>query len=1112
MARRDLVAITKHPDAISIKDKILFGEKRDGKLSFISLSERFLKEDPVNLDVTDTILESSDLLSVRTRNLINDIKNDSDINKAILDEMKKISTLSSGMLLETVTSTFSTVFLKRKELDGIMDDLYSRRLLCYENLLTTYLGAFYYNMINLKYSEALDYDKLQNTFDVTLNDKFIENLDAMYRVAVVKTDISNTSVTFSPTELQLIKRYAKYFYDLYEDIKESAGLENTSVTYEGMKGFSEIQVFSSPESKVKGSIQFTSNGTDVETIEDVSNIDGIKVNVIATQDMIIQDGSKEYPFIINKNSDFTDIYLNRGYRSYFKLNCDVNLTFGDLDLNANLDGNGHVITYSGISIKTGKTTELKNLKIKATSIIDVNVSLGGTIENVDIFFTNSSVFPNLLGILVNATSTFECLKTDGEADISSITNLNIYSTSYIPRGLDFKKKFKVTKVSDTNDAGEEMENSSHYKVEFDNDSNGDNILIPSRSSKVAKAIVSVSSYDYIFKDTVILTESLSLDTENQEDTNYKLFKNADGTTVMKFDNTLLQNFEIVTLTTKIHPEGDKSGEDTVDCTHSVNIAPIFDKLTFNKSNGEYKLDAATVDVLSPQAATLKSLADISSYYFIEEKIAKYKFKKDEEEIRMNNDADLIYKLLLDISALRYNVDKAAESAAECKKVSLDYVTDMIQSFSHIEGLRAEKDSFYDTTYSTNLSTVFEMLGSYISMMNNDYGTEEVIDAKEEANKYVSMIGSEINTLVLGLTQSIILLNKELDNYLVFHDIESTHGKNLVKAAKTFSDVLLGLKDEGATFKVIAPAAIRSYDNNWSIPFGRYSNDGASGLAQLYMSQELGINLLGLSVSDTSTVNSSIKSIVNDIILRMYRKKLLVKNGKILWMEELDYERILANEYNISVNEDAPYESVTPQLGELDSKFLFLNNIDVTDILLNDKSYLIMDDHLNLILEMNFIEYILSKPNASEALLKVRLINDVFKSCKRNFKTLLMEYHFRNVLKKIVKTSEGTNSILNPIIGEISEYSSTSEVEELIKKYIAVWMFNYFSQYSESGSILRFMDPGSNEIVQFLYNYSNTKFMNEFSAGTTFWKEAVQFLKDACTKVKDLWNNLIDWIF
>ena len=398
---------------------------------------------------------------------------------------------------------------------------------------------------------------------------------------------------------------------------------------------------------------------------------------------------------------------------------------------------------------------------------------------------------------------------------------------------------------------------------------------------------------------------------------------------------------------------------------------------------------------------------------------------------------IIKDILSNIAVLRESLEQTRSEAASAKSASLNSITDYLQSITYIEAMRATEDSSYDTTYTTNIKSMLETLAGYISVITSGYEADGLEDPYKNALKYIMLIESESDSLIIGLVESIKLINREIDNYQIFHDMSSgNYGNKLYKICQSVSDVLAddnyANNANSSSFNLTVPT-IRPF-KVWLDTFDRYTNDGAISIAQIYLSQELCINVLKLKVSNNTITNKTLKSLVTDILLRSCKKKLLcTTDGKIINIQALSYEDELINDYGIQVVEDAPYEDIAFQLTSLDPNLGILNSLDVTDNLLNPDEDLSKITKLTNMIELDMIKYILSDSVPTNIISRVSTIDRCLNTCNKNFKTLLFEYHFRKVVEMIINVAKNnSNSTINGITNSLAEYIKYDKTEKLIK--------------------------------------------------------------------------------
>lgn len=1018
--------------------------------------------------------------SQRISNIISSQTSITKLNETILDEMKKESEKITDLSLENIYIKSLEVVKLRDELNANFIKLQDRRLMLYENLISTVLYKFYHSLAANAVTSSLDSQIIESTFNLDINSDLLTNLDGFSIVVSEKQgSSSSTGITLSQDEKALIMKYGKYFLNLYDSIKEPVNLGETYITYTGMVGKYKTLFFDNDNSNISGEIYFKNDSGDVIDIDkidmkDVSTIpEKLNVTIVADTDIRVQIGDTNNPYIIESSNDFINNYLTcKDPSKYFVLNKDISILSKDnLPMIANLNGNGHSITFSGSSIKTGSSTIIENLTFRlmsSTALGNFKFYLGNTFKLVNIVFTNPSY--TLGGDILFIGRSDDDLGTIYFP--TELEDVHIYTklgrNVKIENHEDSNKKFGIIKKEDKN----------YYELVISSDADTNKYLIGSQDEP--EIVIDELPNTIITSGTTLFSGELTISDEIE---NMKYFKNDDDTVSMRFDKTYSNTCEIQKLKYN-------------------DIENIVPSLTTTKFTGKDYGVSSKNKTTSSQVRTVNAIANLAAYTYLDDKINKKVIKTDEM---------IVKDILSNIAVLRESLEQTRSEAASAKSASLNSITDYLQSITYIESIRAAEDSSYDTTYTTNIKSMLETLAGYISVITSGYEVDGLEDPYKNALKYIMLIESESDSLIIGLVESLKLINREIDNYQIFHDMSiGNYGSKLYKICQSVSDVLAddNYKDNAnsSSFNLTVPT-IRPF-KTWLDTFTRYTNDGAVSIAQIYLVQELCINVLKLKVSNNTITNKTLKSLVTDTLLRSCKKKLLcTTDGKVANIQALSYENELINDYEIQVVEDAPYEDIAFQLTSLDSNLGILNSLDVTDILLNPDEDLSKITKLTNMIDLDMIKYILSDSVPTNIISRVSTIDRCLNTCNKNFKTLLFEYHFRKVIEMIINIAKNnSDSTVNGITNSLAEYINYSKTEKLIKKYIAVWNFKFYSEFSNTGTIFKFIEDKN--FVSFMYNYSETMYLREFEITLN----AKGIINKIFNTIKNLWNGLIDWIF
>lgn len=1033
-------------------------------------------------------------LSVRVKKLLSDAKNLSNINSKIYNDLKSDKISDSTKILNELNTVHNEMASLRDDLDKCMTALYKERVRLYENLLTTCLARYYYEISKDALDESLRAERIRLYTDPTINPEMVKKLNEM---SIMCTQLSDSSllqvdpnndelkesndIKFNSTIINNIKSLSNYFNNLYNDIKSSVDLDETFITKTGVTGLKKVYKIGGSESQIEGMIRFyNSSNTEVDIIKDGAiDVKSIRLNLNAKTDIILQEGSENNPYIINNEKDFRR-YTRSSSKKHFKLGKDLSVTLlGKVRFAGNLDGDGHSLKIIGGDILLPAGSTVKNLKLMVvsavTDVLDITdriIDLKGSMENVDIFtHGDRKVIP---------TPPF-IVKSDIKIISDDIDGMSVVSlknvTLRIPNnktGCDVKISEAYVKASYKIEEGQEqkdilcLENSDEMITEVFS-------LEPDKGNGFKGSNKTYEAKNISAGENIIYDETLTYD----ESSGY--FIDSDSLSTSKIAIEMSKDlkskitFKLIMYETKPEESNDEndSGGSTY-IPYEIDLVESINGTEFDCSSTlfSYKYGDMDISVMSNELEFFMLLGKVASYLFIDDKI------KD-----CNNDADknlLIYTLGVDIANLREILDIVTEDLSNKKADSLDKISKITQSLTTIDGFRATNDSNFDSSLTTNLSSLLNDVSSFSGMISMGLDISDVIDVQSKVSSSLKLVEDETNVLAMTIAESIIKVNSVIDNFLGIHAVDNLAGNALKNAAVSYANAIYSTLDQDNMS--IAPGHIRLF-SDWREDFEMYSADGISALSQLYMVQELCINVINFEIDSNDRVNIALKSIVNNILLSMYKKKLLFSGGQMVIIEELEYEKELVNDHNIQVSENAPYEIINPVIGDMDKNLKLLNTFDTMELIFDSSTFDDPSNKFNKLFSMSISKYIFKDSIPYNIMERIRLLHSNFTTCVKNFKTILLEFYFRSFLKRILNiSSSDTNSIIYNYNKELSEYIETDEIKDILEKYSAVWKFNFIARYSPVSSILNVLESQQGGIKRFLYNRSGSITDNRYPDG------------------------------
>lgn len=781
--------------------------------------------------------------------------------------------------------------------------------------------------------------------------------------------------------------------------------------------------------------------------DESGEIISLKLTLKAATDITLADGSQNYPFIINGPDDFNR-YLEAGSSTYWILNTDVYAN-KNISFKANLDGNHHILTApDNIEFSYGT---VKNLKIRMNGTLPSKVSI---LKDKD---TNELVKQSI--------ETTVCFYPE----VSSVVHISEYCT------LSYSSSNKCYTI----DAIGDDKNSVGWNKEY--------------TCTVSHSPNETTTFDSVKTGEIVLSD-IEL---TKDDSDKNLWKDEADEVYVRF-NDIIDLADTVTISKLMYgrPSAENSdstatvaeteGSNTTSETPKADISKCSGSLQFRKSDNSLKLSkgVGNPELLAGSLGLAHALAAVAAYKYATEESA------DSNDCSPSSVRNALNNLKSMISSFN-------ETSEDTRSNLLNESTDVINKRTYIETYRQSSDSNYNSDLCSNLETLFQGVISSVSLMGADTGLDSF---KEDLEEYRTLLDLETRTLIIGITSSISKLNYEIDNFSMVHSLEDNYKDSFTKMIDAFLRAF-------SQKPLSSGRGYRSFADQWMSGIRPFTRDSISELAQLYINQEIGINLLGVGMKDRDDYKVSIRSLVNDLIIRMYKKHLIQnKNGVPIVIKEIDNEYDLLHSYGIFVSPDAAYEAVDYNITKLIPMLKELDDINVEDILLDSTSYLITEKNIDYLIESAILIYLLEEKRSNGVLSRIRYLKTLLNDSIKNFKTLLVEYHFMKVLERLSRhdLSEET-TILDGIQSDIKSLTDLEDIESRLKKYISVWQFRYYSEFSETGSILRFLGTISDDITKFLYNFSDAQYQRTTADDRSIAEKVL-------TSVKMLWSSITNWLF
>lgn len=1029
--------------------------------------------------------------------------------KAELDATRTERVLKDS---DELRNSIDKIISKREEVKDNVSSLYIIRNIAYENLLSSIIGNYYAtklinNIDAYKKARAV----LKEIDSDNQDSKILQIIDELTNNLIV---LDVTTVLDTQYKLiENIKKLAAELEAIFDSLKDDLGFKDLEIGEDGsLKGLG--QVYSVSTNLFKGTIEFYKENDmgEKEKLPDDFNISEIKdeddikssVELELLKDITIEDGTEANPYLIYNVSDFQR-FLDSDYGVYYRLMSDINFTSGGRFLiNSNLDGNGHTITLSGSFSRLDFTSGILkgSLNIVAKPSFSrfllipilkrINVLFGKTFSiddsgSLNIYldlsaYNNASRF-SLALIDVND---FLSITTQGMTIEDSIDRVNFffnYDGSYWDKNeytvnkrlLDYEDDDGGKHLSGTTKNFNKTQIKKVTTLNFSSDGSATNSIIKKGT------VISVSGT--VFLDNGELAVKAN---DEAEDSVNRVYFYPSGTTFLCKVNNVMHSYE------------DDNGV-------TYNFYPFFD---FNEVQ-MIRFDGSSPD---EAAGALKMLSDMAMIIILKnltiEELARLKEIKEQTE---GEEAFLRdYDEILDrLASLKQSLIAESESLKQSLAVLLDNISGSIQTFQYIEQQRQAEDSSYNSDYTSNISGKFTDVFGLVSQILSLEGDADIDNIFENIEATSGILRQECVNLVLGLSESIVMLNKTIEDYLLLFDLTENYGNMFLDILETTASIVQKLHSLSSSgFKVMVYGPLRHF-GGWRNGLTKYTNDGIFGLGQIYIGQEFGLNSIKSGIHSDDTLSVILKYLVNDSIIRSFKKDLYIGN-----FDKVDdiffYEETLEKEYGVIVNIDANYEVLNPILTAKVQGLKVFNDIDLEDILSGTTASETVDANkqaynleIGNLLEMIFIKYLFSN-NSEDVTLKITELFNIFDVSNKNFRNILVEYHFKKLVAKIISISEKNIDTEEVIFSKdqlvlLKKYNiNTNELKDIIQKYVAVWMFKYYVYYEAGGSILHYI--GEDGLLEYLYRHE--VYIPAAQTKETAWQDIVSF-------IKDVWDKLVE---
>lgn len=1013
--------------------------------------------------------------------------------KAELDAIK-----TKELLVDTqkLRENIDRIIEKRQISKEKIDSLYNQRNLLYENLLSAIIGKYYAKNIIKNTEKFKGNKKTLNILDPSRQNSELQDLiNEMTDALTLLIDTPENNKTQRQVLIDKIKILAEKLEFLFDQVKSNMNLDNISIDENGkLKGLGHVYNFT--KDFATGTVEFfkinekTNKQEQLPDDYDLTNFGEDKINakvdIELLKDILIQDGSEANPYLIYNLNDF-ETFLESDRDVYFRLMTDLSISKSKVTIASNLDGNGHTLRFN-----------------KSCKRINFTGSISGTLNVI----ATASWFPLpffLIPIFLKLQIKFGMM-----AYFKDGAKLNIYldlgstvSLEPIIHPGRFIKFITVgTAINDYADQiefffyGEKFKNSS-YKI-----SSKDYQDDPIEGRHLTKK---TSNFDCL---TIKKVSSLEFQTEN-ESQNTILEKG----TKMTLEGVLALSNGMNIIRANDEAEDDEKGTNRVSYYHDgksyIADLSLF-KHTYNDDNGlphDY-YPFKTITSVNLNRFTESNSLDGAGMIKLLSSLALIIILKNLTEEKLQNrpttpqealDVLAIFKLTLEtqIENLKISMDKY-----------IDLIVGSIQTFQYVEEQRLATDPFYNSDFTQELTQQTSSIYGNLSQLITDEIEVDIETIFEKIEIQIKLFEQSTVDITIGLVESIILINKTIENYLLFFDISEDYGNKFLKILESTSNIIKSLNDlKLSEFVVVPYRTIRQF-TTWRQSLSLYTNDGIYGLGQIFVGQEFGLNSVDADLSSKDSYSIILKYLVNDSLIRSYKKDLFLGENKKDSI--FKYEELLEKDYKIIVHLDANYEKTNPILLEEIPELVIYDQLDLTNILngieftcFPDENNIMHNSDVGNIIEMLFIEHLFK--NKNNMLQRISNILSIFSKCDRTFRNLILEYHFKRVINKILNTKNIIKDMnKEALISDqdfmvMKKYATSDEdlhaLRNLINKYIAVWILKDYIFYRAGGSMLKYLKPDA--MMTFLYR------KEIFNLNSETKEEAFQNL---ATAVKNIWNS------
>jgi len=907
------------------------------------------------------------------------------------------------------------------------------------NNLYTLRNLLYENLLT---AEIANYytDYSRNFFSAYINSRSINEAVSS---SDVETLFSDTDIAFtdgidtSAIDFHSLgKQYRMLFNSLKEIFQYPSAKIGSSYTVTGI----ENSVYVLDNSKeLKGAITFTSS----ETIYDIATL----------QDQYLEDGTEEYPYLIKSFNDFEKI-------------TEHSLTETSEGTTVTVYNN-----YNGVAggVSDDGLTNATYYKLVADIVIPESFSYNDT------YFFAKEIDGN--GHSLTLSSGIKNIHIN-----SILKNINIIYTS--------------TKIN-------ESSNYNIYPVSASSISSNNNVAIYFFFTQIN---IGETYTKNIKIDTTSLPLIYTYYINQLKNLPTIVYKNSSDTELTDIYTALSLPSKVSSYSgCKIFTKGSKLEPSTItnssveneDGSRDFKITYVYNITDNNSISHEFTF--IWLDIIAARYSSssyYNSDTSVNSYLDILASLAYMAHLESD-----NSPTKINYMTQKNI--LKLGLSLISENVKTLENTELKSISAAVNSFQYIESQRASNDSIYDTTYTLNLLNLLQSFFNSISYLLNeadlDASLDEITSYTNDASEYILSAKNEIENIFAGIIPSIISIEDKVGEFCVFFESDAEY-------SSLFSDMLaiasneLESKNLSLGYSFLNIPYCRNYKKYWLPRMQQYSYSGDYDLGELYLGQELGMNLLGRSIDASDSDLFYMKKLVNNSLLRMYKRNIYNNSEtglKFKSSDILDYEKILYEKYGIKVSSDALKENLPSTITNAIPELSALNNYDYSSILFTINSD--KNTSIKKAIDVALLKYLFKVNITANIVNTANSINTILETSERTFKSLLVSYQLRNILHKMDVMQDSAIYI------DIASEEKVNFAKELVSKYLSVWIFKFYTNFSSSASLIE--DISQDATKEFLYGDSTANYTTDGTIliGTVAEKEST-----IMSMISNLWNNVVDF--